>query len=490
MPPVGTQILKKDFSKEEVFFMKKINTLILLLAATLLLSSCSLTNHGLSAKDPQSITIWHYYNGAIAIQFDELVDEFNSTVGKEKGIVVYAESKSSVGDLTASLYDSAKKKVGAPDMPNIFQCYLDTAVILDEMELLVTLDDYVSAKEKDSYINAYIEEGSFGKDNAWKLFPIAKSTELLMLNKTDWDLFAKAVNVTTEDLKTWEGICAVSEKYYNWSGGKAFFGRDAFANYMIVGSKQLGAEIFEVTDNQVTLHFEKEVMRKLWDNYYIPYIKGYFTQVGKFRSDDIKLGQIIAQVCSTSSAGYFPEKVTKDDETSYPIDYLILPLPNFASTQPYAVRQGANMAITKSTEREEYASIVFLQWFTQKEQNIKFSLSSGYLPVKKDAIELDAIEEYFQENQSNSITKDTVYTALEQIQSSTLFTSGGFSKGGEARDVLTYTMSELAIADREAMDARIENGETKEEVMKTYLSDEHFEAWYEDTLSQLKELCP
>ena len=36
-----------------------------------------------------------------------------------------------------------------------------------------------------------------------------------------------------------EGVTAVAEQYYNWSGGKALFGRDAMANYMIVGAKQL-----------------------------------------------------------------------------------------------------------------------------------------------------------------------------------------------------------------------------------------------------------
>ena len=36
--------------------------------------------------------------------------------------------------------------------------------------------------------------------------------------------------------------------------GKAFFGRDALANYMIIGSRQLGKEIFEVRGDQVTLN--------------------------------------------------------------------------------------------------------------------------------------------------------------------------------------------------------------------------------------------
>lgn len=37
-----------------------------------------------------------------------------------------------------------------------------------------------------------------------KIFLTAKATEILMLNKTDWDKFAAATGARLEDLKTWE----------------------------------------------------------------------------------------------------------------------------------------------------------------------------------------------------------------------------------------------------------------------------------------------
>ncbi len=71
--------------KGRVYTMKKRITSILYVfcaASTLLFAGCGRTNtHGLSAKNPTSIKIWHYYNGALAAAFDELVSEFNNTVG-------------------------------------------------------------------------------------------------------------------------------------------------------------------------------------------------------------------------------------------------------------------------------------------------------------------------------------------------------------------------------------------------------------------------
>lgn len=51
---------------------------------------------------------------------------------------------------------------------------------------MVDLSDYLTDEEKNEYIDAYLKEGDFSGDGSIKIFPVAKSTELLFLNKTDW----------------------------------------------------------------------------------------------------------------------------------------------------------------------------------------------------------------------------------------------------------------------------------------------------------------
>ena len=71
-----------------------------------------------------------------------------------------------------------------------------------------------------------------------KIFPVAKSTELLFLNDTDWKLFAAATGAQYSDLETVEGLVKTAEAYYNWTDaqtdtpndGKALFGRDAICS--------------------------------------------------------------------------------------------------------------------------------------------------------------------------------------------------------------------------------------------------------------------
>jgi hypothetical protein len=44
----------------------------------------------LDPDHPVSLKIWHYYNGTQQAIFDDLVDEFNATKGKNEGISVQA----------------------------------------------------------------------------------------------------------------------------------------------------------------------------------------------------------------------------------------------------------------------------------------------------------------------------------------------------------------------------------------------------------------
>ena len=46
-----------------------------------------------------------------------------------------------------------------------------------------------------------------GSFRVHKMVPVAKSTELLFLNKTDWERFSADTGASMELLGTWEGAC-------------------------------------------------------------------------------------------------------------------------------------------------------------------------------------------------------------------------------------------------------------------------------------------
>lgn len=441
-----------------------------------------------SGGEPVSIEIWHYYNGSLQNSFDKMIENFNSTVGAENSITVSAHSQGSIADLETAVLNSAQKQVGSSSLPNIFASYADTAFEIEKMGILADLEQYFTPGEQTEYIDSYIEEGRIGSNGELYIFPIAKSTETFMLNKTEWDAFASATGASVDDMLTIEGITDTSRRYYEWTDsltpdvpndGKALYGRDALANMFIIGSKQLGHEIFRVENGSVTVDLDESAMRKIWDNYYVPYISGYFRADGKYRSDDVKVGNIISLIGSTSSAVYFPDEVT-DGSGAHPIEAEILPMPVFEGGQTVSVQQGAGMVVTKSTPEEEAAAVTFLKWFTEPENNIAFSAESGYLPVKKQANDYD----YYMETAGKlgltvTATNDMVIKeAFSRISQSELYTSKAFDGCQEARKILEYSLADKAAADREAVAELVAGGSALDEAVSLYNTDENFTEWY------------
>ena len=439
------------------------------------------------------ITVWNYYNGDQLESFNKLVDQFNETTGREKGIRVESASQGSMSDLETNVMDAAQGKVGAAAMPNIFSAYADTAYALDQMGMLVDLSQYLTEDERAQYVQGYLDEGDFDGDGSMKIFPVAKSTELMFLNETDWEKFARATGAAYDDLSTVEGLVATAGAYYDWTDaqtpepddGKALFGRDAMANYMLVGARQLGDTLFEVQDGKMTLNFDKDVARKLWDNYYVPFVKGWFAAIGRFRSDDIKVGNVLAYVGSNSSATFFPAQVMVSDTESYDIDMTVLPSPKFAGGEDVAVQQGAGMVVTAAKEEEVKASVEFLKWFVRAENNIAFSVGSGYLPVTRKANDM-------QEILASGLTLDdnmqqTLAVAVDTVNGNRLYTPHAFAGSNSARKVLEYGLSDLAAADRETVVQRIAEGRSAAEAEAEFLTDEYFEAWYQDICAKLAQ---
>ncbi len=362
--------------------MKKI--LALILSVTMLcgiLAGCS--KSPLDPKDPVTLNMWHNYGGDMQETMDALIDEFNSTIGKEKGIVINVTAISSSSELNKSLDMIANDDPGAPDMPDIFTGYPKVAVQFWEKGLLCDLNQYFTEDEINEYVDVFIEEGKLS-DGGLYVFPIAKSTEVLYVNQTLFDKFSAETGARAEDLATFEGVARLSKQYYEWCG-KQFYAADSWFNYFEVGMAQLGSSIF----NGESLSLEGEEFEYIFDTVYTPATEGGFAVYDGYSSDLSKTGDI---VCSTgSSAGilFYGDSITYADGTVENVEYSILPYPVFENGTKTALQRGGGLMVAKTDEEKEYAACEFIKWLTDAEQNMKFVDETGYLPVTKQAFEQD-----------------------------------------------------------------------------------------------------
>lgn len=362
--------------------MKKICSLILALAltASVFLTGCSQQKSPLDAKNPITVSMWHNYGGEMLTTMTLLVDTFNAGVGKEKGIIVRVDAVSSSSELSKNLDMILDENPAAPEQPNITVAYPKTAVKFADKGLLADLTSYFTKEKTDLYVDEFIAEGKIG--DALYVFPVAKSTEVLFVNRTLFDRFSAATGVGIDSLSTFKGICDASVKYYEWCG-KTFFTADSWFNLFSVAGEQ-SSDPF-IKDKQ--LMTESNTYNKISAMFTDAVAKGGVNIYDGYSSDLAKTGEIVCSLGSTAGILYYGDSITYSDNTTEKVDYTILPYPTVDGGKKIALQRGNGMIVKKASEAEEYACAVFLEWLTQPDQNMQFIKNTGYLPVTKQAFD-------------------------------------------------------------------------------------------------------
>jgi multiple sugar transport system substrate-binding protein len=340
-------------------------------------------------SNPVTLNLWHNYGGQLKETMDNMIDEFNESIGIEKGIIINVTSISGSATLHEKLTMAAHKDPGAPKLPDITTAYPKTALILANKGLLTDLNSQFSKEELSAYIPEFIEEGHINGESLY-VFPTAKSTEVLFVNTTLFNRFARDTGAKIEDLQSFEGIARTACLYYEWTDGqtpdlahdgKMFYMPDSLFNFSLIACKQLGTEMI----NDGNYYFSTPQYKRIWDFYHESAVLGRFAAFEGYATDLSKTGDIVCSTGSTAGLSFFSPTVTYADNTSEAIELAILPYPVFEGGKKVAIQRGAGMCVIKSTPEKEYAAAVFLKWFTSPENNLRFVSSTGYLPVTKEA---------------------------------------------------------------------------------------------------------
>ena len=361
--------------------MKKALSLILAgLLLLLSLTGCSQKTK-LDPDDPVTLTMWHVYGSQTESPLNDSINEFNRTVGKEKGVVINVVSVSSSSAIDEALTAAAKNTPGVPALPDLFTAYPRVAEIIGYDKLL-NWNDYFTEQELDTFVDEFIEEGYF--DDKLLMLPVAKSTELLFVNQTLFDKFGSAANVSTESLSTFEGLFTACEKYYDWSDGQDMFQINDFYHYSLTGMAAFGEDF--VVDGKLNL--ESEAFGKVWEPMAHAGIHGGLCLGDGYASDRWKTGEVISNIGSTAGILYLCDYVTYADNTTEDIETSILAYPHFANGDATVVHRGGGLfALKNEDDRKNEAAAIFAKWLTEKENSLGFVTKAGYLPVTNDAFD-------------------------------------------------------------------------------------------------------
>lgn len=476
--------------------MRKLLIGVIMITAVLL-SGCFGTENRVEKEftNPIEISLWHYYSGNNKTQLETAIEEFNNTVGLEKGIIVTPYGKGSIVELEAAVTKASLGLIDSEKMPDIFSIYPDKALEFGKNHLLCDFRKYFTEKELEGYVDSFLQDGIVLDTDEVMILPVAKSTEFLYVNATDFDKFCKDTGFSYDSLSTWEGILNTARAYYKYTDamtkepndGKAFMGLDTVANYIVISSVQMAADVVNSEKERADLHLEE--LRRIFDNYYTGHVLGYYGREGKFRADDVRTGKLIAYTGSSSSAGYFPTWLERNGKTE-DIEMKILPYPIFEGGESYAIRQGAGMCVTVSDSEHEKAAVEFLKWFTDTDVNIYFTHETGYIPVTDEAYS-DNKKEYIKGlvNEEDAVKRNTMIAyqeAMKQILHSRTYSAKPFIGSYDIRMVMEKALLNFTEDGVKMADELRASGKTEEEILKALDTDQQFELWLQQIRSQFK----
>lgn len=376
--------------------MKHRKLMLLLVAVVLLCTGCSNTVN--KEETPITITVWHVYGGQTDSPLNDLIDEFNQTVGKEQRINVQVTSVSNSNTIHELVLAAATGEPGASELPDIFSSYPKTVMALPDDSILVDYQDYFNQEELSDFLPAFVEEGMIG--DRLVVLPVAKSTEIMFINQTIFDRFSQATGVTVEDLDTWEGLFKAAEVYAAWTDGqtpdipgdaKSMFVHDYYFNYFQVGAESLREEFFQGD----ALAFGP-AFQTAWDPLAQAALRGGVWLKSGYATESIRTGDSIVSVASSASILYYSDVVTYPDNTSEDITIIARPCPVFENGENLVMQRGVGFCTVRSTPEREQAAVTFLKWLTEPKCNVEFVTQAGYMPVTLTAFENElpkAIEE-------------------------------------------------------------------------------------------------
>ena len=362
--------------------------------------ACNNNSTLLDPKKPTTLTMWHVYGEQVDSPMNAFIEQFNKTVGREKGIIINVTLMSNASQIGKKLKDAQTDKAGSKEMPDLFFCHSSDARSLGADNLL-NWKDYFSPSELNDFVPDFLSDGTV--DDNLSVFPVSKSTYMLFIAGGVFDRFAAEKKVSLSNLGTWKGFFDVAEKYYEWSGGKPFCAIDFLIRLV---------ELCVISDGENISYKDgwydvnNPALIKAYDMFATSIAKGHIVVSDMYSNTQVMTGQACAGIGSSASVLYYNDEITYPDNTSEPMNLRVLPMPQQTGKQKVATQAGVGLCAYKTTDVKAEASTVFAKWFTEERRNVDFVLSTGYMPVRKGAF--DKIGE----NSFKSEAYKNLYTTL------------------------------------------------------------------------------
>lgn len=430
----------------------------------------------LDKKNPKEITVWYTFSDKRAAAFEKMINEFNEGEGLERGIIV----KGTAFDTEKALL---KEYEETKELPNMLGINSTCSLLYDKKITYVDINSLVASNTKSDICKEYIKAGTINKE--WRLFPVVKDTPVMAINLVMWQPFMNSEEMYLNELETWENCSSTGTSYYEFTGGQSLLAIDSEADYMLAGCHQLDADILNIEGSNTVIRTEGNAMKKLWENYYVSFVKGAYYKYNSSCLDDIKESTVAGAVLKSSLVSELSDRIATEGDADPAGAYSVLPCPQFNGYDKICLADDSGVAIVDKDETEDFASMLFLEWLTGDEVNLKFACLSGAMPVNKNDKNIDKLEKAMEKLDMTDIEKETMRVVVQTMNDGSLYAPPLSEYYSDLRKTLEGAMSREALNDRNSVESSVYIGEDQEKAVSKFTSDDHFSSFLMDLKNRL-----
>ncbi len=341
-----------------------------------------------SIVNPVEVTFWHAMRAKLGDALNQLIDEFNIT---HPYILIKPVAQPNYGTLSQKLL-AAISDGKPPVMAQAYENWVDQYLkgdILEEMGKYIDgkvagVDKLYPADREDIFPIFWKDTYLSGKQY---MMPFNKSLRVLYVNDDE----LKKLGV--EAPKTWEELANISKKVTEETNGQkkgiaVFVGPELWYSMVYAfGGKVMNDDLTASMYPKYPQAWEKAFgfFKDLIDKGY-----AYIAPPNYGDQKEFGKGNTIFYIGTTAGITYV------DRAVGGKFHYDVYPLPGGAMTV-----EGTNLVMFKGsdiTPDQQKAAWTFIRWLTSPIPQAKWSMATGYFPIRKSSWELPMYQDYLKNN--------------------------------------------------------------------------------------------
>jgi len=396
------------FNQGEV--QMKLKSLMVLLVLLLVVSTFAATE--LKFYFPVQVA------GPLAIKMDGMVKEFNDNHPDISVEAIYSGNY----DQTMQKAVTSSRGGNPPDVALLLAIDIFS---LTDMDLVQDLDYFNEKEYTEKFFEGFMENATLN-GKVWSL-PYQRSTPIFYYNK---EHFAEVGLDPENPPETWDEL---------YEAAKLLTVKDANGNTTRWGFEDITDDTWTVqawilqaggiySNEEGTIAYFNTpettdavaFRNKLADEGYMPNHRAYGAA-----SQDFVAGACSMMYNSTGSLTFV--------KNSANFEYGVAPLPgNVVKGVPTG---GGNLYIFKDIpEENKQAAWTFIKWLTSPENAAKWSIATGYIPIREDAFDTELLKEYVDGFPYILVAKDQLAVAKREMS---------FHSNSQIREVLLSYLQEI-----------------------------------------------